>query len=150
MGFFDKLFEAAETLAKPSITSEQEAFLTILAACGSADGDIESSEWDTIYDTLFEKKMFNSVDIWALIDECKKNIKAYPSLADAVNDCAPKITKENVNMVFATCTDLVLIDGVISSGEKAIIGHLKDALSVSDDLATKIVEVLLIRNYNNN
>lgn len=149
MGFFDKLFEAAETLNKPVIESEHEAFLTILSACASADGDIESNEWDTIYDMLYEKKMYNNTDVWELIDECKKNIKAYPSLADAVNECAPKISKNNANMVFAVCVDIVLIDGIISAGEKAIIGHLKDSLSITDDFAAKAVEVLLARNSGN-
>jgi len=45
MGFFDKLFSSAAVQPKkPVINNEQEAFLTILVAAGSADGDVEGEE----------------------------------------------------------------------------------------------------------
>jgi hypothetical protein len=151
MGFFDKLFSSAGVQPKkPVINNEQEAFLTILAAAGSADGDIEGEEWDTIYDTLFQKKIFNGVDIWALIDECKANIKAYDSMAAAVSECAPVISAENKEMVFAVCADLVLIDGIITPNEQAIVEHLKGQLGVSDELAMVVVQAMLVRNMGNN
>ncbi len=151
MGFFDKLFASSGTQPKkPVINNEQEAFLTILAAAGSADGDIEGEEWDTIYDTLFQKKVFAGTDIWALIDECKANIKAYESLATAVSECVPLISAENREMVFAVCADLVLIDGIITPAEQSIIEHLKTSLGVSDDLAMVIVQAMLVRNFGNN
>ncbi len=151
MGFFDKLFTAAAVQPKkPIINNEQEAFLTILAACGSADGDIEGEEWDTIYDTLFQKKLFNGVDIWSLIDECKANIKGYDSMATAVSECTPLISAANKEMVFAVCADLVLIDGIITPGEQAIIEHLKGLLGVSDELSMIIVQAMLVRNMGNN
>src|SRR5690606_12688172 len=102
MGFFDKLFSnAGVNVKKPIIENEQEAFLTIVVAAASSDGDIEGEEWDTIYDTLFQKKMFHSVDIWDLIEECKTNIKGYDSMATAVSECAPHIKAENREMLFA-------------------------------------------------
>ena len=150
MGFFDKILATANvSLGKPVINNEQEAFLTMLTASGSADGDIEGDEWDTIYDTLFQKRMFDSVDIWGLIEECKKNIKAYESLAVAVDECSPLIKEENKNMVFTVCVDLVLIDGYLTPAEQSIIEHLKDKLNISDDFAMKSIEVLLARNHGN-
>lgn len=150
MGFFDKILASANVaIAKPTINNEQEAFLTIVAASASADGDIEGEEWDTIYDTLFQKKMFHIVDTWALIEECKTNVKAYDSLAVAVTECASHIKAENKQMLFTVCTDLVLIDGKISSGEQAIIEHLKTTLGIADDFAMKTIEVMLVRNFGN-
>lgn len=150
MGFFSKLLSSAGVnVNKPIINNEEEAFLTIVIAAGSADGDIEGEEWDTIYDTLYQKKMFHNSDIRALIDECRTNIKGYESLATAVNECAPMIKAENKDMLFAVCVDLVLIDGYLTANEEAIIEHLKSALGVSDDLAMKTVEVMLVRNKGN-
>ncbi len=150
MGFFDKILASANVaVAKPVINNENEAFLTTLVAAGSADGDIEGEEWDTIYDTLFQKKMFNGTDVWALIEECKTNIKGYASMADAVNECAPLIKAENRQMVFTVCVDLVLIDGTVSANEQAIVEHLKTQLGVADDFAMKTIEVLLVRNQGN-
>jgi len=150
MGFFDKILASANVaVAKPVINNEQEAILTIVVASASADGDIEYGEWDTIYDTLIEKTVFSSVDIWALIEECKTNIKAYDSLATAVNESAPHIKADNKDMVFTICVDMVLIDGKITTGEQTIIEHLKTQLGVSDDFAMKTIEVMLVRNKGN-
>ncbi|MCE3259413.1 MAG: putative tellurite resistance protein TerB [Bacteroidetes bacterium] len=149
MGFFDKIFAGSPAAAKPLINSEQEAFLTIIAAASSSDGVMDLEEWDTIIDTLFQKKLFASTDLRALVEECNNNIKNFPSLADAVTDCAPLIKTENRNMVFAVCVDIVLIDGSISPKEKEIIEHLKNKLSITDDFALKTVEVMLARNFGN-
>lgn len=151
MGFFDKVFASANVaVAKPIINNQQEAFLTTVVASASADGDIEGSEWDTIYNTLYQKKMFREImDTWALIEECKVNIKGYDSLANAVTECASHIKQENRDMLFTVCVDIVLIDGSLSSGEQAIIEHLKTELNISDDFAMKTIEVMLIRNKGN-
>jgi hypothetical protein len=53
-------------------------------------------------------------------------------------------------MVFAVCADLVLIDGIITPNEQAIVEHLKGQLSVSDELSMIIVQAMLVRNMGNN
>ena len=72
MGFFDKILATANvSLGKPVINNEQEAFLTMLTASGSADGDIEGDEWDTIYDTLFISNNINKFFIAKVITNSK-------------------------------------------------------------------------------
>lgn len=148
MGFFDKIF-AAVAASKPEIDSEQEAFITIIVAAASADGILEVNEWDTIVDTLFQKRMFDGMDLKELVGECIDNLKHFESLAEAVNDCAPLIQSENRNMVFSVAVDIVLIDGSISPKEQEIIEHLKEKLDIPDDFAMKAVEVMLARNFGN-
>ncbi|MDV6345246.1 MULTISPECIES: tellurite resistance TerB family protein [unclassified Nitrosomonas] len=148
MGFFDKIFASAAA-PKPIIDSEQEAFITIITAAASSDGVMEVEEWDTIVDTLCQKKMFTHVDLKALVHECINNLKNFESLAAAVNDCVPLIKSENKNMVFSVAVDIVLVDGSISPQEQQIIEHLKEKLAISDDFAMKVVEVMLARNYGN-
>ncbi len=150
MGFFDKIFAGSTATApKPIIDSEQEAFITIIAAAASADGVMEVEEWDTIIDTLCQKRMFANIDLRALVHECINNLKNFESLAEAVNDCAPLIKTENRNMVFSVAVDIVLVDGSISPQEQQIIEHLKEKLTISDDFAMKAAEVMLARNYGN-
>ena len=148
MGFFDKIF-AAVAASKPEIDNEQEAFVTIIVAAASADGILEVHEWDTIVDTLFQKRMFDGMDLKELVGECIDNLKRFESLAEAVNDCAPLIQSGNRNMVFSVAVDIVLIDGSISPQEQEIIEHLKEKLAISDDFAMKAVEVMLARNFGN-
>ncbi len=150
MGFFDKIFSGLSTAApKPIIDSEQEAFITMITAAASSDGVLEAEEWDTIVDTLRQKRMFDNIDLRALVHECINNLKNFESLAEAVNDCAPLIKPENKNMVFSIAVDIVLVDSSISPQEQQIIEHLKEILAISDDFAMKAVEVMLARNYGN-
>lgn len=60
MGFFDKLF-ASSAVAKPVIDNEQEAFITTITAAASSDGVLDVEEWNTIVDTLLEKRIFVNV-----------------------------------------------------------------------------------------
>lgn len=150
MGFFDKIVAASSAAtSKPTIDSEQEAFITIIAAAASSDGIMDAQEWDTIVDTLIQKKMFANSDLRALVRECINNLQNFESLAEAVDDCAPLIKPDNRNMVFSVAVDIVLIDGSISPKEQEIVEHLKDQLTIPDDFAMKTVEVMLARNYGN-
>lgn len=85
----------------------------------------------------------------ALVHKSINNLKNFESLAQAVNDCAPLIKTENKNMVFLVAVDIVLVDGSISPQEQQIIEHLKEQLEISDEFATKAVEVMLARHYGN-
>jgi uncharacterized tellurite resistance protein B-like protein len=47
---------------------------------------------------------------------------------------------------FAVATDLVLADGVVSQEERDFLNDLYQALGISSDIATQIVQVMLIKN----
>jgi hypothetical protein len=48
--------------------------------------------------------------------------------------------------VFAVATDLILVDGVVSLEEKEFLNDLYQALNLDSEVATQIVEVMLIKN----
>ncbi|MDX2232067.1 MAG: tellurite resistance TerB family protein [Leptolyngbyaceae cyanobacterium bins.349] len=47
---------------------------------------------------------------------------------------------------FAVATDLILADGVVTDEEQSFLNQLYEALDIPDDVAVKIVEVMMIKN----
>jgi hypothetical protein len=60
--------------------------------------------------------------------------------------CAAVIPPELRATTFALATDLALSDGRLGSRENMLLDELQRALGITDDLARKIIEVLLIKN----
>lgn len=115
----------------------------------SADDILEVHEWDAIVDTLFQKRMFDGMDLNELVGECIDNLKHFENLAEAVNDCAPLIQSENENIVFQVAVDIVLIEIQSVQKNKKSLNISKKKLAISDDFAMKAVEVMLARNFGN-
>lgn len=59
------------------------------------------------------------------------------------------ISEQNKATLFALVMELLLADGILESKEKEIIEYLSTALNLQSDIAQKIVEVMLIKNYGN-
>ena len=135
---------------------------------GRADGDIEGEEWDTIYDALFQKKMFHTVDVWPLIEECKTNVKAYNiTLVNTVDNNqglikeALYVSKEAnftmTNSVVYGFRDFLMLDkfSMTSEFEKYIklkdlvVGHCENTFSSLDQEETLRMDVDFIASKNN-
>ncbi|MBI4305624.1 MAG: tellurite resistance TerB family protein [Chloroflexi bacterium] len=56
------------------------------------------------------------------------------------------LTVEEAETAFFVAADLVLSDGVIENDERRFLEELKAALGVSDAMAVKIVEVVVVKN----
>jgi len=136
-------------LTQVIIKNEQEAFLTIVVSAAASVKDIKSEVWGFIYDTLSQKTIFETVDLWTLIEKCKLNIKEYDSIITIVSDCAPFIKQKNKKVVFSVCVNLILMNGTINEKEKTIIEFLKTQLSITDEFANKCIEVMLVHNTGN-
>jgi len=48
--------------------------------------------------------------------------------------------------VFAVTTDMALADGEVSEEEEQLLNDLYSALGLSEDIALKIIDVMLIKN----
>lgn len=60
--------------------------------------------------------------------------------------CAETIPHHLHGTAFALATDLMLVDGQVGPWEHIYIDHLQRAFAIDDDVAMRIVEVLLIKN----
>lgn len=151
MGIFDNLF-SSKNIAPQSLSyqprSEQEAWVAILYACMSVDGDVSDVEIDAMVRLLVFKNKFQDVDI----------VSHYKSAAQArmkvgffslVESSAAMVSQEDRPTLLALATDLVLSDGIITDKEKELVEFLAKQLNIDEPLAMKIIEVILLKNKDN-
>lgn len=142
MGFFDTLLK----VSKPELKSEKEAYAAIIYATMAIDGEISEEEVHDLIEMVSMDKMFKGTNINDLFKTIAANYKAAGSFDKMVEVAIPLITNEHKDKLFVTVVDIVLSDGIIAQKEKDLIEKLKSGLHISDDLAAKAVEVLLIKN----
>jgi tellurite resistance protein len=146
MGLFDKIFSVqnkVETTLSPT-----EAFAAIALAAIASDGYLSDDEARGISSSLSRMKLFRSYPYEVMnrmFDKLLGMIRreGVGALVDAAKQELPYELQETA---FAVATDLVLIDGVLTEEEKNFLNDLYQALGVSSEVATQIVEVMLIKN----
>jgi uncharacterized tellurite resistance protein B-like protein len=152
MGLFDKLFSAPSAQEsndnKYTPLNDYEAWVGILYACASADGDVSDVEIDVLSRLLVFKQKFSSIEI-APFYKIAFQIKSELGTQKLIEGCASVIKPEDKPTVFAMATELVLADGILGETEKNLLETLSQLFQLEVDLASKIIEVLLIKNKGN-
>ena len=151
MGLFDNLF-SSKNLAQQSLAyrpgSEQEAWVAILCACMSVDGDFSDIEINDMARMLVFKNKFQDVDIashFKLATQAKMRVGFF----SLVESSAPMVSEDDRPTLLAVATDLVLSDGVLTDKEKELIEFLAKQLNIEEQTAMKIIEVILLKNKDN-
>jgi uncharacterized tellurite resistance protein B-like protein len=144
MSIFDKA--VSQTDASNPITSEYEGFLALLYAGISSDGKQKSSEINLALDIMIHKKMFNNADTHDWIGKMKSLKEQVGDEGKFINYAADKITPGLRPMVFANVVDMMLADGEVADTEKRTLEMMQKALKVDDNLALKIIEVVVVKN----
>lgn len=149
MGLFDKLFNA-NSYAKNGYTpkSEHEAWVAILYSCIAVDGDTSDAENDALVRLLVFKERFDDVDIVAMYKTAME-VKRQTGPQYIIDQCAPYIQADDRPTVLALATELVLADGFITSEEQELLEYVATKLNVDIQVATNIIEVILIKNKGN-
>lgn len=146
MGLFDQgntTVKATDIKLEPA-----EAFAALALIAVAADGVITESEKQGINSILARMELFSSYSEERkreMIDRLLGMIKnkEMKPLFDAAIAAVPKNLKETV---FAVSTDLVLADSDIAEEEEQLLDELCNALEISEEIATSIIDVMLIKN----
>ncbi len=146
MGLFDQgtgTIQATDIKLEPA-----EAFVAIALIAVAADRIITESEKEGI------NKIFSRMELFSNYSEERrreildrllgmiKNKEIKPLFDAAV----AKLPKELKETVFAVSTDLVLVDGEPTEEEEQLLNELYSALEISEEVATKIIDVMMIKN----
>ncbi|TBR57633.1 Tellurite resistance protein TerB [Mastigocladus laminosus UU774] len=146
MGLFDKM-SSAQSQVQDAFTPA-EAFAAITLAATASDGYLSEEEARAISSTLSRMRLFRSYShdvIIRMFDKLLGILKGdgIDVLFNAAKDSLPNDLRE---AAFAVATDLVLSDGIVSQEERDFLNDLYQALGISSDIATQIVQVMLIKN----
>ncbi|MDX2239704.1 MAG: tellurite resistance TerB family protein [Leptolyngbyaceae cyanobacterium bins.302] len=146
MGLFDKVF-GTQTKAQ-EMFSPAEAYAAITLAAIASDGYLADEEVEGFIASLNRMQLFKSYSgdvMRRMIDKLFGILKREGpgALFGAAKTSLPH---EMAASVFAVATDLILADGVVTEEEQSFLNQLYAELDIPEDVALKIVEVMMLKN----
>ncbi len=148
MGLFDKLFKVDKAKARELTLSKEEAFLGIALSSVAADEVVTPEEGRAMVQALTRIRAFRDLHPAQVADMLNKFTSIIRREGPGtIIEAAKKILDTKMKeAAFAVAVDLVLADGVVENKEKEFLEKLQKSIGIPDDLATKIVEVMIIKN----
>ena len=146
MGLLDKMFGPQSQVQEA--LSPAEAFAAITLAATASDGYLAEEQARDISSALCRLKLFRDYtnDLMSRMFDKLLGVlrrQGIDALFNAAKESLPHDLRE---AAFAVTTDLVLANGVVTQEEQDFLKDLCQALGVSVDIATQIVQVMLIKN----
>ena len=145
MSVIDKVLQGQPT-ESPTVTL-REAAVTVLVAAVAADGAVAPAEADRLNALLSSMRLYRQVPpahLQHLIDHALE-MTARGTPDELLAACAAVIPEDVRASIFTLAVELVFVDGTIAEREKRFVDMLQAALAIDDEIAIKIVEVLLIK-----
>lgn len=146
MGLFDKI---SQTRQQTEVTlGPAEAFAAIALIAVAADGYINDSESQVLSMTLSRMQLFRSYpnDVMKKMLDRLLMLLQRQGVQVLFNAALTMLPDELKETVFAVTTDIALADGEISQEEEQLLNDLYSALGLSEEMALKIIDVMLIKN----
>ena len=146
MGLFDKIAgvrRESETSLGPA-----EAFAAIALIAVAADGHISENEAQTLSTILTRMQLFRSYpnDVMRRMFDRLSGILQRQGANSLFNMAIEALPHDIYDTTFAVVTDIVLADGEVTPEEEKLLNELYRVLNISEDLAGKIIDVMLIKN----
>lgn len=145
MGIFNKVFGkgADEKIALNSA----EAFAAIALVAIASDGYLSESEESEMKMRLGRMRLFkSSVDSFDRMKDYLVNSLKKHGPNELIQCAKASLPPTLAPTAFTIAVDLVFSDGSVSAEEQAFIDDLRRILTIPDDMALKIVEVMTIKN----
>lgn len=146
MGLFDKI---AQTRQQSEVTlGPAEAFAAIALIAVAADGYINENESQVLSITLSRMQLFRSYpnDVMKKMLDRLLMLLQRQGVQVLFNAALATLPDELKETVFAVTTDIALADGEVSQEEEQLLNDLYIALGISEEIAIKIIDVMLIKN----
>lgn len=146
MGLFDKVF--GSRMGTSTELNAAESMLGVMVATMGADGHIAREELDGLSANVNRMNMFKTMTQGQFNDALRKVVSLLDrrGAPELMQLSTPNVPQDYRATAFAIALDMVLADGVVDREEERLIDGLQAALSVPDDDAKKILEVLLLKN----
>ncbi|MGL5082221.1 MAG: tellurite resistance TerB family protein [Microcoleaceae cyanobacterium] len=125
-----------------------EAFAAIALTAVAADGVITNSESQILRTTFTRMQLFQGYSAESkneMLDRLLSQIKleGYETLMKTAITKLPQDLRETA---FAVATDITLSDGELADEEESLLDALYNSLGLSEEVANKIIDVMLIKN----
>lgn len=131
---------------EPEGWSVPEAFVAVLLAAVTCDGDLASVEHEEILALAHRSRALKTLTVAQLSE---LNVKALARLRDesgALADACAALPAEMRASVFAHALDLVLADGELTIDEADFLNTLILGLKLDREIVAKISDVIVLKN----
>ncbi len=142
------LFHKTHENAGPVTFTDKEAVVAILFLVVTADGSIAPEEEELVIAASNRMKLLCDQSIMEFNDAVQKIRDAIDASGrDVVFEAGVKVLPAELrDTVYALAADVVFADGSACPEENECLRKVQEAMGVPDDLATKVVEVMRIKN----
>ena len=145
MGLFDSVLATSTSAAT---LNPAEAVAAIALVTVASDGPLSSEEVESLWATLSRMQLFRSYSSDVVVRMFNKlsgilNRQGIDTLLQLAKAGMPY---EMGPTVFAIAADLALADGTVAPEEEALLEHLYQLLEVPAEVATQIIQVMMIKN----
>ena len=145
MGLFDR--EEVQERRERTLSTE-EAFAGIMLAVMVADQNISELEIGFANITFARMEMYDKyedVELETMTMKLMDSIEEHSAmwLLERAGGCLPEEWRATA---FAVVVDLALADGVLHDKEEIMLDRAQEILAIEEDVAQKIVDVMLIKN----
>jgi uncharacterized tellurite resistance protein B-like protein len=148
MGLFDNLFKVNQTRVTELKLSSNEAFFGIVFSAMLADDEISKSEMDNLLYLVTRFKGFRGITANLLTNMMSRFDRIIKKEGVGTIIAAAKSSLD-INLretAFANAVEIVLADGIVDQKEKEFLEQLQVSVGISDELAEKIIDVMIIKN----
>jgi len=137
-----------EGASGPVTFTDKEAVVALLFLVVTADGDIAPCEEELVIAASNRMKLLRAQSIDAFNQAVYKVRDAIDAQGrdEAFAAAVKGLPAELGQTVYALATDVAFAEGEAQQQENDCLRTLQESLSISDDLATKIIEVMRIKN----
>lgn len=142
------LFQKSETNAGPLTFSPAEAVVAILFLAVTSDGAISKEEEAVVVAASNRMKVLRKLSIDQfndLVQKVRDGIDA-KGRDEVFAAGVAGLPEELRGTVYALAADVVFADGQAQPAETDCLRRAQEALAISDDVATKVVEVMRLKN----
>lgn len=147
MSFFGNRLSGISNQSQ-TVMSPAEAFAAITLISIGIDGYVSNEEVTSLLSSLNRMHTFRSYSL----DVLKRMFDRLLSMSQKIGNnqllqiAVASLPHELHETAFAIATDLILADGEVTSDEENLLGTLYKALNISEAVANKIIDVMLIKN----
>lgn len=142
MGLFNKLLGKDKVVKK---AGDDALLMHSLMLMAGADGIIEASEIATIEGFINTLPEFKDKDFGSVFDQAKKVAARYPTLKESVAALGEIESDAVKKKCFILAVDMAFASGDVDASEEELLEAMQRILGLSDDLATKVLEVFSLK-----
>lgn len=145
MGLFDKISSERQ---QSQTLGPAEAFAAIALLAVAADGYAADSEVQAIMTSLSRMHLFRSYpgDVMKKMFDRLLSILQRQGPDILLASALESLPHELRETAFAVTTDIALADGEVTEEEEDFLNQLYGVLEISEEIAVKIIDVMLIKN----